>query len=82
MNTYIKPYLTRDLGLGAYLKMQKDIEFLGIKQTDNGVIFFRFKDCPEIQILIKEYFSGATFISEYRNAIAELKSLIGDGRVK
>jgi len=70
------PYSTRDLHLGAYLKLN-EIEFLGTKRSSDGVTFFMFKDCPEIQKLIREFFTRGSFISDYKQAVDELKSLIG-----
>ena len=73
-------FLTRDLLLSAYFKA-KGLEFLGTKQSEHGTVFFMFRESAERETLIREFFSGTTFIGEYRSSIAELKSLIGQGRV-
>lgn len=71
----MRPYVTSDLYLSAFLKAR------GMKlvdtQKENSKTCFVFDDCPNRKMLIQEFFNdGQVNITAFKNALQDLKTLV------
>jgi len=75
MNIETKTYETSDLYLSAFLKV-RGLRLLNQRRAGNKIIFI-FADCSDRAEIVSEYFNnGQVGVTNYRSALADLKTLI------
>ena len=69
---------TKDLFLSSFL-IVREIKLLNTEEK-KGVVFFQFKDSPELQKLIAEFFTRSSVVEpmQYLSQLKKLRRIIGN----